>query len=39
MTTIETMAAALDSENLVDKRAGDITAMFDLLKEVEFSDE
>ncbi|MGY3617880.1 amino acid adenylation domain-containing protein [Bradyrhizobium sp. USDA 10063] len=39
MTTIETMAAALAPELVADKRTDDIAAMFDMLKEVEFSDE
>ncbi|ANW03876.1 non-ribosomal peptide synthetase [Bradyrhizobium icense] len=39
MTTVETMAAALAPEILVDKRSDDIAAMLDMLKEVELSDE
>ncbi|MHB0772406.1 amino acid adenylation domain-containing protein [Bradyrhizobium sp. 5.13L] len=39
MTTVETMAAALGSENQADKRGDDIAAMLDMLKEVELSDE
>ena len=39
MTTIETMATALAPELVADKRTDDIAAMFDMLKEVEFSDE
>ncbi|MDA9528429.1 phosphopantetheine-binding protein, partial [Bradyrhizobium sp. CCBAU 25338] len=39
MTTVETMATALDVEGEPDKRSGDIAAMLDMLKEVELSDE
>jgi acyl-coenzyme A synthetase/AMP-(fatty) acid ligase/acyl carrier protein len=39
LTTVESMAAVLAAEVRVDKRSEDIAAMFDLLKEVEFSDE
>jgi acyl carrier protein len=39
MTTVETMATALDVESEPDKRSGDIAAMLDMLKEVELSDE
>ncbi|WP_315833219.1 non-ribosomal peptide synthetase [Bradyrhizobium prioriisuperbiae] len=42
MTSVETMAAeliVLQPDSLIEQRAGDIAAMFDMLKEVEFSDD
>ncbi|MDQ8732838.1 phosphopantetheine-binding protein, partial [Bradyrhizobium sp. LHD-71] len=39
MTTVEKMAAALAPQASAEKRNEDIAAMFDMLKEVEFSDD
>ena len=37
--TIEAIATALDPGDLDDRRAGDIAAMLETLKEVEFADD